>query len=43
MKQTYAMFNEVTFSSLDDIRLAATAGVLEGGRGAVDLKLIAPI
>ncbi len=35
--------NRITFNSLDDIRLAASAGVLEGGRGAVNLKLIAPV
>ena len=43
MKQNYAMVSQPTFSSLDDIRLAASAGVLEGGRGAVDLELIAAI
>ena len=43
MKQNYAMRSRITFCSLDDIRLAASAGVLEGGRGAVDLKLIIPV
>lgn len=43
MKENYAMVNRITFSRFDNIRLAASAGVLEGGRGAVDLKLIVPI
>ena len=43
MKQNYAMVSKRTFSSLVDIRLAASAGGLEGGTGAVDLKLIAAI